>query len=164
MCRRLLSFIPGWRRLLSYLPRVTTVVVRYVNGFLFLILWTWDTITFQFPRKLNPTSQITNTKRMTLFDIFANKLFKLMMTCKFELLRFNLRLINHYLFGTRRHITPSISPTLMNKIRVTLSMIEEDDILVVDYWNLLLFFDSYCQMFFPNEYHRVLNGPIFNRQ
>ena len=113
---------------------------------------------------LNPTSQITNTKRMTLFDIFANKLFKLMMTCKFELLRFNLRLINHYLFGTRRHITPSISPTLMNKIRVTLSMIEEDDILVVDYWNLLLFFDSYCQMFFPNEYHCVLNGPIFKRQ
>lgn len=101
---------------------------------------------------------------MTVIDIFAHKLFKLMGACKFELLRFNLRLVNHYLIGTRRHITPSISPALMNKIRVTLAMIEENHILGVDYWQLLLFFDSYCEMFFPNEYYRVVNGPIYRRQ
>ena len=102
---------------------------------------------------------------MTVVDTFAYKLFKLMVTCKFELLRFNLRLINHYLIGTSRHITPSISPTLINKIRVTLSFIEGDHILGADYWEVLLFFDGYCEMLIPNEYYRVvMNGPILVRQ
>ena len=87
-----------------------------------------------------------------------------MVACKFELLRFNLRLINHYLVGTRRHIEPSISPTLINKIRVILSLVEGNRILGDDYWEVLLYFDGYCEMFFPNEYYRVVNGPIFVRQ
>ena len=101
---------------------------------------------------------------MTVVDVFAYKLLKLMEICKFELLRFNLRLINHYLIGSSRHIAPSISPTLINKIRVTLSVIEGDRILVDDYWDVLMYFDSYCEMFFPNEYNRFVNGPIFTRQ
>ena len=68
---------------------------------------------------------------MTVVDVFAYKLLKLMKICKFELLRFNLRLINHYLIGASRHIAPSISPTLINKIRVTLFLIEGDHILEV---------------------------------
>ena len=101
---------------------------------------------------------------MTVVDVFAYKLLKLMEICKFELLRFNLRLMNHYLIGASRHIAPSISPSLINKIRVTLFLIEGDHILGDDYWDVLMYFDSYCEMFFPNEYNRFVNGPIFTRQ
>ena len=100
---------------------------------------------------------------MTLVDTFVNKLVPLLTTCKYELLRFNLRLINHYRLGTGQHITPSISRALINKIRVTLSLIEGDLAFRFNYWDLLLYFDGYLEMFFPVKYNHIVNGPVFNR-
>ena len=99
---------------------------------------------------------------MTVVDMFVNKLYNLMLACKYELLRFNLRLVNHYLLGTSQHIEPSISRSLINKIRVTLSWVDNTT-LGMNYWDLFMNFDAYLEMFFPVEYYRIVNGPVFVR-
>ena len=86
-----------------------------------------------------------------------------MVACKFELRRFNLRFQNHFGHGMSKSITPSICRAVIQKIRRTLSEVEGDHVLRLNYWDVLLYLDACCEVCFPKEYYRIIDGPVFTR-
>ena len=100
---------------------------------------------------------------MTAKESWLQDVFTLMFLCKFELRRFNLRFQNHYGLGMSKSIVPSISRTLIHKIRLTVTEVEGNYVLQLSYWDLLLYLDACCEVCFPEEYLRIINGPVFTR-
>ena len=62
-----------------------------------------------------------------------------------------------------KSIVPSISRTLIHKIRLTVAEVEGNYVLRLSYWDLLLYLDACCEVCFPEEYLRIINGPVFTR-